>query len=209
MSDFFYSASYWCSICCKAPRGSRIWRGPWVHYQIFHPVIMDPLLEVPDAQRKTPKASREIGNVHRRSWKNVVYIRPISLYRQSIGQIRCCRFHRLRPRPLYNNKTAFHDTDILARTSDMRDSPKLFLWQAERGSRPTRRMSVSWNAAFTPHLFLNVCVHLEYFPVAGALCSSGALFHWTACSYATLQHKWIRNATTQIAFVFVPRNVTK
>jgi len=42
-------------------------------------------------------------------------------------------------------KSAFQDTDtdILARiltdTSDTRDFLKLFLWQAERGSRPTRR----------------------------------------------------------------------
>ena len=42
-------------------------------------------------------------------------------------------------------KAAFYntDTDILARiladTSDTRDFLKLFLWQAERGSRPTRR----------------------------------------------------------------------
>ena len=65
---------------------------------------------------------------------------------------------------------AFHDTDIdtdilariLADTSDTRDFLKLFLWQAERGSRQTRRhpratiiarmsarmsVSVSWNAA--------------------------------------------------------------
>jgi len=62
-------------------------------------------------------------------------------------------------------KPAFHntDTDILARiladTFDTRDFRKLFLWQAERGSRPTRRhlatilakmsVSVSWNAALT------------------------------------------------------------
>jgi len=44
-------------------------------------------------------------------------------------------------------KAAFHDTDIdsdiiariLADASDTRDFPKLFLRQAERGSRPTRR----------------------------------------------------------------------
>jgi len=38
-------------------------------------------------------------------------------------------------------KAAFHDTDdmSLADTSDTRDFLKLFLWQAERGSRPTRR----------------------------------------------------------------------
>jgi len=42
-------------------------------------------------------------------------------------------------------KPAFHDTDteiiawILAETSDTRDCLKLFLWQAERRSRPTRR----------------------------------------------------------------------
>jgi len=40
-------------------------------------------------------------------------------------------------------KAAFHDTDIfamiLADTSETGDFPKLFLWQAERGSRPTRR----------------------------------------------------------------------
>jgi len=40
-------------------------------------------------------------------------------------------------------KAAFHDTDILARiladTSDTRDFLQLFLWQAERGSRPTPR----------------------------------------------------------------------
>jgi len=46
-------------------------------------------------------------------------------------------------------KPAFHDTDIdtdtdilasiLADTSDTRDFSKLFLWQAERGSRPTRQ----------------------------------------------------------------------
>jgi len=40
---------------------------------------------------------------------------------------------------------AFHDTDtdilarIIADTFDMRDFLKLFPWQAERGSRPTRR----------------------------------------------------------------------
>jgi len=45
----------------------------------------------------------------------------------------------------YLVKPAFHDTDsdilarILADTSDTRDFLKLFLWQAERGSRPTRR----------------------------------------------------------------------
>jgi len=43
------------------------------------------------------------------------------------------------------DKPAFHDndTDTLARifadTSDTRDFLKLFPWQAERGSRPTRR----------------------------------------------------------------------
>jgi len=42
-------------------------------------------------------------------------------------------------------KPAFHDTDtdilatILADTSDTRDFLKIFLWQAERGSRPTHR----------------------------------------------------------------------
>ena len=48
-------------------------------------------------------------------------------------------------------KPTFHDTDIdidtitdilvriLADTSDTRDFLKLFFWQAERGSRPTRR----------------------------------------------------------------------
>ena len=40
-------------------------------------------------------------------------------------------------------KAVFHDTDILARiladSSDTRDFLELFLWQAERGSRPTRR----------------------------------------------------------------------
>ena len=42
---------------------------------------------------------------------------------------------------LLSLKPAFHDTDtgILADTSDTRDFPKLFLWQAERGSRRTRR----------------------------------------------------------------------
>ena len=50
------------------------------------------------------------------------------------------------PRVAYSGaKPAFHDTDtdvlarILADTSDARDFMKLFLWQAERGSRPTRR----------------------------------------------------------------------
>jgi len=46
-------------------------------------------------------------------------------------------------------KAAFHDADIetdtdilvriLADSSDTRDFLKLFMWQAERGSRPTRR----------------------------------------------------------------------
>jgi len=42
-------------------------------------------------------------------------------------------------------KLAFHDTDadilasFLADASDTRDFLKLFRWQAERGSRPTRR----------------------------------------------------------------------
>ena len=52
-----------------------------------------------------------------------------------------------RRRWIWCEKAAFHwhdtDTDILARiladTSDTRDFLKLFLWQAERGSCPTRR----------------------------------------------------------------------
>jgi len=58
-------------------------------------------------------------------------------------------------------KAAFHDTDIDTDSPETRDFLELFLWQADRGSRPTRRhrrddpredvgVSVSWDAAFTP-----------------------------------------------------------
>ena len=74
---------------------------------------------------------------------------------------------------------AFHDTDILARiladTSDTCDFLKLFLWQAERGSHPTRRhlrddpledvgrmsVSVSWNVALSPQQFDRLHRHSE------------------------------------------------
>ena len=78
-----------------------------------------------------------------------------SVHALSIEIADSIRFNRERrlakaaPRVLRGVKPAFHDTDIdtdtdipatiLADTSDTRDFQKLFAWQAERGSRPTRR----------------------------------------------------------------------
>jgi len=73
-------------------------------------------------------------------------------------------------------KLEFHDTDtdilakILADTSDTRDSPKLFPWQAERHAdilatilaSMSARMSVSvpWNASFIA-LYVKLCVQRD------------------------------------------------